>query len=113
MNAIHVTLRIVNVLKVVHGVYNFPCSAGFRTYEALCYLSYEASYLGPERGQLGRPTHAVRLTSSGKLGIVKINILAIPNFPEVRHVHCVFNKLEDIIYYPKPQLSQHCLTQVT
>ena len=44
----------------------------FRTYEALYQLSYEAPYLGPERGRSGRPTQAVRYTSSGKLGIVKI-----------------------------------------
>ena len=45
--------------------------AGFSTYEALWQLSYKAPYLGPERGRHGRPTQAVRHTSSGKLGIVK------------------------------------------
>ena len=48
------------------------CSAGFRTNEALCQLSYEAPYLGPEGGIPGRPTLAVRHTCSGNLGIVKI-----------------------------------------
>ena len=47
-------------------------SARFRTYEALCQLSYEAPYLGPEGGRSGSPTQAVRHTCSGKLGIVKI-----------------------------------------
>jgi len=43
-------------------------SAGFRTDEALCYLSYEA----PEGGRPGRPKQAVRHICSGNLGIVKI-----------------------------------------
>ena len=45
-------------------------SARFRTYEALCQLSYEAPYLGPAGGRPDRPTQAVRHTCSGKLGIV-------------------------------------------
>ena len=36
-------------------------SAGLRTNEALCWLSYEVHYLGPEGGGPGRPTQAVRL----------------------------------------------------
>ena len=40
-------------------------SARFRTNEALCELSYEAPYMGPEGGRLGRPTQAVRHTCSG------------------------------------------------
>ena len=47
-------------------------SAGLRTNEALCQLSYEAPYLGPEGGRPGRPTQTVRHTCSGNLGIVKI-----------------------------------------
>ena len=34
-------------------------SAGFRTNEVLCYVSYEAPYLGPEGGRPGRPTQVV------------------------------------------------------
>ena len=35
-------------------------SAGFRTNEALCWLSYmRPPYLGPEEGRPGRPTQAV------------------------------------------------------
>ena len=47
-------------------------SAGFRTYEAMCQLSYEDPYLGSEGGRPGRPTQTVRHTCSGKLGIIKI-----------------------------------------
>ena len=47
-------------------------SATFRTYEALCSLSYETPYLSSERGRSGRPKQAVRHTYSGQLGIVKI-----------------------------------------
>ena len=48
-------------------------SAGFRTNETLCQLSYEAPYLGlTEWGRSGRPTQAVKHTCSGNLGIVKI-----------------------------------------
>ena len=32
-------------------------SVGFRTNEALCWLSYEAPYLGPEGGRPSEPTH--------------------------------------------------------
>ena len=38
----------------------------------MCYLSYEAPFLGPEGGRPGMPTQAVRHTCSGNLGIVKI-----------------------------------------
>jgi len=62
------------ILFCSNGVAIYRCgfSAGFRTYEALCYLSYEAPYLGPEGGRPGRPTQAVGHTCSGQLGIVKI-----------------------------------------
>ena len=58
------------ILFCSNGVAIYRCgfSAGFRTYEALCYLSYEA----PEGGRPGKPTQAVRHTCSGQLGIVKI-----------------------------------------
>ena len=46
-------------------------SAGFRTNEALCQLSYEAPYLSPEGGRPGKPTQAVGHTCSGNLRIVK------------------------------------------
>ena len=34
------------------NIYTCTCSAGFRTNEALCQLSYGAPYLGPEEGRL-------------------------------------------------------------
>jgi len=37
----------------------YTFSAGFRKNEALCYLSYEAPYLGPEGGRPCTPTQAV------------------------------------------------------
>ena len=40
----------------------FLGSAGFRTNEALCQLSYEAPYLGPEGGKPDGPTQAGRQT---------------------------------------------------
>jgi hypothetical protein len=70
------TVSLCDLCKTVLGglgyyQYNVMHSAGFRIYEALCKLSYEAPYLGPEGGRPGRPTQAVRHTCPGKLGIVK------------------------------------------
>ena len=47
-------------------------SAGFRTNETVCLLSYEAPYLGHEGGRPGMPTQTVRHTCSGNLEIVEI-----------------------------------------
>jgi hypothetical protein len=63
--------------------------------------------MGPEGGRPGMPTQADRNACSVNLGIVKILHYY------VRHVNCVCNKLEAIIYCPKPQPSLQCLTQVT
>ena len=40
--------------------------------EAMCQLSYDAPFLGPEGGRPGRSTQAVMHTCSRNLGIVKI-----------------------------------------
>ena len=69
----HQDHKIGRGLSVYHLWMNQSLSsAGFRTYEALCQLSYEAPYLGPEGGRPGRTTQTVRHTCSGKLGIAKI-----------------------------------------
>ena len=59
---------ILNIAEILL----FGRSAGFRTNEALCYLSYEAPYLGPEGSRPDSPTKAVGHRCSGNLGIVKI-----------------------------------------
>ena len=59
---------------------------------------------GPEGG---RPTQAVRHTCSGKLGIVKIL-----RYTNVLGQTCTL-RLQQTIYYPKPQPAQQGLTQVT
>jgi len=40
-------------------------SAGFRTNEALCKLSYETLYLGPERGRPGSMAYMLRKFRNG------------------------------------------------
>ena len=47
------------MLDLLFSVQSFVDSAGIRTNEALCWLSYEAPYLGPEGGRPDRPTQAV------------------------------------------------------
>jgi hypothetical protein len=65
--------------------------------------------VGPEGGRPDRHTQAVSYTSSGKLGIAKI----LRYVRSHMYTHCLFNILEAIIYYQKPQPTQRCLTQVT
>ena len=64
------TIGLIQVHVVVVPIYIY--SAGFRTNGALYQLSYEAPYLDPGGGRLGRLTQAVMHTCSGNLGIVKI-----------------------------------------
>lgn len=47
-------------------------SAGFRTNEALCQLTYEAPYVGPEGDRPSRSIQAVKHTYLENLGVVKI-----------------------------------------
>ena len=65
-------------------------SAGFRTNEALCKLSYEAPYLGPEGGRPGMPTQAVRHACSGNLGIHVVNIFKIAPHKQKSIVKIIF-----------------------
>ena len=56
---------------ITKGIILNEC-ARFRKNEVMCWLSYEAPCLLPERGMLGMHTLAVRHTCSQNLGVVKI-----------------------------------------
>jgi hypothetical protein len=57
------SINLVKESRVIVSMIEGGCSAGFRTNEALCWLSYKAPYFGPEGGRPGRPTQAVRLST--------------------------------------------------